>query len=80
MLHSEGPFEVASFEHFSLEQPFSMAAMIVFSQKCLPEVDLSCLEHIENYLQNRCVQQRSFIQGKKQEDCESKGWQTLHDF
>ncbi len=25
----ECPFEVASFEHFDLEQPFKMAAMIV---------------------------------------------------
>ncbi len=26
-----GPFEVASFEHFGLERPFNMAAMIVFT-------------------------------------------------
>lgn len=28
IIHSEGPFEVVSFEHFSLEQPFNMAAVI----------------------------------------------------
>ncbi len=28
ILHSEGPFEVASFEPFGLERPFNMAAMM----------------------------------------------------
>ncbi len=31
ILNSEGPFEVASFEHFGLERPFNMVAMIVFT-------------------------------------------------
>ncbi len=31
ILHSEGPFEVASFEHIGLERPFNMAAMIFFT-------------------------------------------------
>ncbi len=44
ILHSEGPFEVASFEHFGLEWPFNMAAMIVFSPKCPSEGDISHLE------------------------------------
>ncbi len=44
ILHSEGPFEVASFEHFGLERPFSMAAMIVFTPKCPSEGDISRLE------------------------------------
>ncbi len=46
MQHSEGPIDLASFEHFSLEQPFNMAAMTDFNQNCLPEVNLSCLKHI----------------------------------
>ncbi len=33
ILHSEGPFEVANFEHFGLERCFNMAAMIVFTPK-----------------------------------------------
>ncbi len=37
ILHSEGPFEVANFEHFGLEQAFNMAAMIVFTPKCPSE-------------------------------------------
>ncbi len=44
ILHSEGPFEVASFEHFGLERPFNMAAMIVFTPKCPSEGDISRLE------------------------------------
>ncbi len=44
ILHSEGPFEVASSEPFSLERPFNMAAMIVFTLKCPSESDISCLE------------------------------------
>ncbi len=44
ILHSEGPFKVASFEHFSLERPFNMAAMIVFALKCPSEGDISRLE------------------------------------
>ncbi len=46
MQHSEGPIDLASFEHFSLEQPFNIAAMSDFNQNCLPEVNLSCLKHI----------------------------------
>ncbi len=44
ILHFEGPFEVASFEHFGLERPFNMAAMIVFIPKCPSEDDVSRLE------------------------------------
>ncbi len=44
ILHSEGPFEVASFEHLGLERPFNMAAMLVFTQKCPSEGHLSRLE------------------------------------
>ncbi len=44
ILHSEGPFEVARFEHFGLERPFNMAAMIVFTPKCPSEGDISRLE------------------------------------
>ncbi|ROL45560.1 hypothetical protein DPX16_17676 [Anabarilius grahami] len=44
ILHSEGPFEVASFEHFGLERPFNMAAMIIFTPKCPSEGDISRLE------------------------------------
>ncbi len=44
ILHSEGPFEVASFEHFGLERLFNMAAMIVFTPKCPSEGDISRLE------------------------------------
>ncbi len=33
ILHSEGPFEVDSFEHFCLKWPFNMAAMIVFTRR-----------------------------------------------
>ncbi len=53
ILHSEGPFEVASFEHFGLERPFNMVAMIVFTPKCLSEGDISRLEctvHFFGYL------------------------------
>ncbi len=28
ILHSEGPFEVASFEHFGLERPFNLASWL----------------------------------------------------
>ncbi len=42
--HSEGPFEVANFEHISLEGHFNMAAMIVFTPKCPSEGDISHLE------------------------------------
>ncbi len=45
ILHSEGPFEVGNFEHFCLEQPFNMAAMIFFTSKCPSEGDISRLEH-----------------------------------
>ncbi len=48
ILHSEGPFEVASFEHLGLERPFNMAAMIVFTPKCPSEGDISCLERTVN--------------------------------
>ncbi len=41
ILHSQGPFEVANFEHFGLERHFNMAAMIVFSPKCPLEGDIS---------------------------------------
>ncbi len=44
ILHSEGPFEVASFEHFGLEGPFNMASMIVFPPKCPSEGNISHLE------------------------------------
>ncbi len=47
ILHSEGPFEVASFEHFGLEWHFSMAAMIVFTPKCPLEGNISRLERTE---------------------------------
>ncbi len=40
ILHSEGPFEVANYEHIGLERHFNMAAMIVFTPKC----DISRLE------------------------------------
>lgn len=39
ILHSEGPFEVGSFEHFGLERHFNMAAMIVLMPKFLSEVN-----------------------------------------
>ncbi len=39
IFHSEGPFEVVSFEHFGLERPFNVAAMIVFTPKCPSEGD-----------------------------------------
>lgn len=41
ILHSEWPFELAS---FGLEQHFNMAALIVFTPKCPLEGDISCLE------------------------------------
>ncbi len=44
ILHSERPFEMARFEHFGLEQPFNMVAMIVFTSKCPLEGDISHLE------------------------------------
>ncbi len=44
ILHSKGPFEVASFERFRLERPFNMAAMIVFTPNCPPKGDISRLE------------------------------------
>ncbi len=47
ILHSEGPFEVANFEHFGLERHFNMAAMIVFTPKCPSEDDISHLEHTD---------------------------------
>ncbi len=47
ILHSEGPFEVASFEHFGLELPFNMAAMSVFTPKCPSEGDISRLERTD---------------------------------
>lgn len=47
ILHSEGPFEVAHFEHFGLERPFNMAAKIVF-MKCPSEGDMSRLERTDN--------------------------------
>jgi len=40
----EGPFGVASFEHFGLEQLFNMATMIVLTSKGPSEVYISCLE------------------------------------
>ncbi len=51
----KGPFEVASFEHFGLERPFNMAAMIVFTQKCPSEGDISRLECTMGLLAGRCV-------------------------
>ncbi len=42
---SEGPFEVASFEHFDWERHFNLVAMIVFTLKCPSEGDISRLEH-----------------------------------
>ncbi len=53
ILHSEGPFEVASFEHFGLERPFNMAGlagMIVFTPKCPSEGDISRLERTDRVL------------------------------
>ncbi len=47
ILHSKGPFEVASFEHFGLERPFKMAAMIAFTPKCHSEGDIFRLERTE---------------------------------
>jgi len=47
---SEGPFEVASFEHFSFKRPFSMAAMIVFTLKCPSEGNVSHLECTVDHL------------------------------
>ncbi len=47
ILYSEGPFEVANSEHFSLERHFNMAAMIVFTPKCPSEGNISCLERTE---------------------------------
>ncbi len=47
ILHSEVPFEVASFEHFGLERPFNMAAMIVFSPMCPSEGDIYRLERTD---------------------------------
>ncbi len=35
-----GPFEVASFEHFGLERPFNMAAVIVFTPRRTSEGDI----------------------------------------
>ncbi len=48
ILHSKGPFEVASFEHFGLERPFNMTAMIVFTPKCPSEGDISRLERTDS--------------------------------
>ncbi len=47
ILRSEGPFEVANFEHLGLERHFNMAAMIVFTPKCPSEGDMSRLERTE---------------------------------
>ncbi len=44
IFHFEGPFEVASFEHFGLERPFNVAVMIVFIPKCPSEGGTSHLE------------------------------------
>ncbi len=52
ILHSEGPFEVANFEHFGLERHFNMAAMIVFTPKCPSESDISRLERTVILRQN----------------------------
>ncbi len=41
------PFEVASFEHFGLERPFNMAAMIVFTPKYPSEGDIYRLERTD---------------------------------
>ncbi|ROL54856.1 hypothetical protein DPX16_23308 [Anabarilius grahami] len=53
ILHSEGLFEVASFEHFGLERPFNTAAMIVFTAKCPSEGDISRLERTAIKLFNK---------------------------
>ncbi len=50
IINSEGPFEVASFEHFGLERPFNMAAMIVFTS----EGDISCLESTVDHAESEC--------------------------
>ncbi len=50
ILHSEGPFEVDSFEHFGLERHFNMAAVIVFTPKCPSEGDISRLERTESQM------------------------------
>ncbi len=47
ILRSDGPCEVVSFEHFGLERPFNMAAMIVFTPKCPSEGDISRLERTD---------------------------------
>lgn len=40
ILYSEGAFEVASYEHFGLEQPFDMVAMTDLTPKCPLEGDI----------------------------------------
>ncbi len=50
ILHSEGPFEVANFEHFGLERPFNMAVMIVFTPKSPSEGDISRLDNLDSDL------------------------------
>ncbi len=40
ILYSKRPFEVASFEHFGLEWPFNMTALIVFTPKYPSEGDI----------------------------------------
>ncbi len=49
ILYSEGPFEVANFEHFGLERHFNMAAIIVFTLKCPSEGDMSHLERTASF-------------------------------
>ncbi len=49
ILNSEGPFKVARFEHFGLERPFNMAAMIVLTRKCPSKGDTSRLERTMNH-------------------------------
>ncbi len=45
ILHSEGPFKVASFEHFGLERPFNLWLPWLFSLwSALPEGNISHLE------------------------------------
>ncbi len=44
MLHSEGPFEVASFEHFGLDDPSIWRPWLFFTPKCPSEGDISRLE------------------------------------
>ncbi len=72
ILHSEWP--LASFEHFGLERPFNMAAIIVFTPKSPSVGDISHLKHtFMNGLLNHWL--KWFIQ--KQINSGMKHWSVV---